>query len=145
MTEYGEEDRIGRTGSCSTNFGPEMLLLKLARKPLFSTATGSIFRCLICEKRKRGKEVRTEFGEARVQESEEEKEGKRTSRWNVSDSRNSLKSGSPTSIGCATILFNAVCSPNLLFSTKVDPNRPVSRSSPRQWWGGCEKKGETNR
>ena len=62
-----QEEREGmrRTSSNSVNLGPEILLLRLARKPLCS-AVVSILRCLICERRCRasGSGLDSERGEA---------------------------------------------------------------------------------
>jgi len=49
----------------------------------------------------------------------------RTSMWNVSLSRKRRRSGSPTSIGCDTILLSADSRPSLRFSTNSLPKRPV--------------------
>lgn len=62
-----------------------------------------------------------------------------TSMSKVSLSRNRRRSGSPTSIGWATILFNAVCRPTRRFSIKSELKRPVARKQcvPRQLF--CRK------
>lgn len=93
-----------------------MLLLRLASKPLFSADT-SIFLCLICMCNATKSALRTgPRSRQRV---------RRTSTSNVSLSRKRRKSGSPTSIGCATILFKAVCNPTRRFSTKSELKRPA--------------------